>query len=100
MAGPFEVGRRDCNSAFRIRYTLITEYRNYEIICYEDDICTTVSHHSDRISNKIANLSDKYCGITGVTNIRPCGLMDKAPVSGAGDCRFESCHGRKYFYNI
>ena len=24
----------------------------------------------------------------------PCGLMDKASVSGAGDCRFESCHGR------
>ncbi len=28
----------------------------------------------------------------------PCGLMDKAPVSGAGDCRFESCQGRKSFY--
>ena len=26
--------------------------------------------------------------------------MEKAPVSGAGDCRFQSCHGRKYFYNI
>ena len=26
---------------------------------------------------------------------RPCGLMDKASVSGAGDCRFESCHGRR-----
>ena len=26
--------------------------------------------------------------------LRPCGLMEKASVSGAGDCRFESCHGR------
>jgi hypothetical protein len=28
----------------------------------------------------------------------PCGLMDKAPASGAGDCRLESCQGRMYFY--
>jgi hypothetical protein len=27
----------------------------------------------------------------------PCGLMDKAPASGAGDCRLESCQGRKFF---
>ena len=26
----------------------------------------------------------------------PCGLMDKASVSGAEDCRFESCHGRHF----
>ena len=24
----------------------------------------------------------------------PCGLMDKAPASGVGNCRFESCQGR------
>ena len=30
----------------------------------------------------------------------PCGLMDKASVSGAGDCRFESCHGRLNFFLI
>ena len=24
----------------------------------------------------------------------PCGLMDKAPDFGSGDCRFESCQGR------
>ena len=24
--------------------------------------------------------------------------MDKAPDFGSGDCRFESCHGRKYFF--
>ena len=29
------------------------------------------------------------------TYMRPCGLMDKAPDFGSGDCRFESCHGRK-----
>ena len=28
---------------------------------------------------------------------RPCGLMDKAPDFGSGDCRFESCHGRNIF---
>ena len=27
----------------------------------------------------------------------PCGLMDKAPDFGSGDCRFESCHGRILF---
>ena len=27
----------------------------------------------------------------------PCGLMDKAPDFGSGDCRFESCHGRVFF---
>ena len=29
--------------------------------------------------------------------MRPCGLMDKAPDFGSGDCRFESCHGRSLF---
>ena len=30
----------------------------------------------------------------------PCGLMDKASVSGAEDCRFESCHGRHFWFWI
>ena len=30
-----------------------------------------------------------------IYQVRPCGLMDKAPDFGSGDCRFESCHGRK-----
>ena len=30
----------------------------------------------------------------------PCGLMDKAPDFGSGDCRFESCHGRLLFAPI
>ena len=29
---------------------------------------------------------------------RPCGLMDKAPDFGSGDCRFESCQGRPTFF--
>ena len=29
-----------------------------------------------------------------------CGLMDKAPDFGSGDCRFESCHDRKYSFYI
>ena len=29
-------------------------------------------------------------------HLRLCGLMDKAPDFGSGDCRFESCHDR-YF---
>ena len=28
---------------------------------------------------------------------RSCGLMDKAPDFGSGDCRFESCHDRFIF---
>ena len=31
-------------------------------------------------------------------SIRPCGLMDKAPDFGSGDCRFESCHGRSFWF--
>ena len=29
---------------------------------------------------------------------RVCGLMDKAPDFGSGDCRFESCHARVILY--
>ena len=32
--------------------------------------------------------------------LRPCGLMDKAPDFGSGDCRFESCHGRFFFLRL
>ena len=34
------------------------------------------------------------------SQLRPCGLMEKASVSGAGDCRFESCHGRHFYLQI
>jgi hypothetical protein len=33
-----------------------------------------------------------------ICNMWPCGLMDKAPASGAGDYRFDSCQGRMSFY--
>ena len=36
-------------------------------------------------------------GRVGFPYLRPCGLMDKAPDFGSGDCRFESCHGRYLF---
>ena len=36
-------------------------------------------------------LVNTYCN---TEQLRPCGLMDKAPDFGSGDCRFESCHGR------
>ena len=32
------------------------------------------------------------------TQLGPCGLMDKAPDFGSGDCRFESCHGRTFYH--
>ena len=38
-----------------------------------------------------------YVLITSLNIQRPCGLMDKAPDFGSGDCRFESCHGRYLF---
>ena len=31
-----------------------------------------------------------------LNHIRPCGLMDKAPDFGSGDCRFESCRGQSF----
>ena len=37
------------------------------------------------------------------TAARPCGLMDKAPASGAGDCGFKSHQGRSFsiiYYNF
>ena len=33
-----------------------------------------------------------------LTQLGPCGLMDKAPDFGSGDCRFESCHGRTFYH--
>ncbi len=32
------------------------------------------------------------------SNMWPCGLMDKVPAYGAGDCRFGSCQGQLSFY--
>ncbi len=32
--------------------------------------------------------------------MRACGLMDKAPDFGSGDCRFESCHARAFLLHV
>ncbi len=34
----------------------------------------------------------------GICYMWSCGLIDKGPASGAGDCKFESCQGRISFY--
>ena len=41
--------------------------------------------------------SDSNSGRVGVG---PCGLMDKASASGAGDCGFESHQGRFFNFTI
>ena len=48
-------------------------------------IATLLERKQNKVLQKWAN-----------QHLRPCGLMDKAPDFGSGDCRFESCHGR-YF---
>ena len=51
----------------------------------------------DRVAIAIEIL--RYLASTHIilTTPGPCGLMDKAPDFGSGDCRFESCHGRSLF---
>ena len=44
--------------------------------------------------NRFCNSVYTLCSYTSHFYSRPCGLMDKAPDFGSGDCRFESCHGR------
>ena len=39
-------------------------------------------------------------GEVGLPHDWPCGLMDKAPDFGSGDCRFESCHGRSKSFDM
>ena len=48
--------------------------------------------HQIAIPREISGYHLKQKGPTH--QVRPCGLMDKAPDFGSGDCRFESCHGR------
>ncbi len=40
----------------------------------------------------------QYVKIIHPHDIRPCGLMDKAPDFGSGDCRFEFYQGRSFTY--
>ena len=51
-------------------------------------IATLLERKQNKVLQKWAN-----------QHLRPCGLMDKAPDFGSGDCRFESCHGR-YFLSF
>ena len=49
---------------------------------------------------KIATLSINITTtLTRISNW-PCGLMDKTPDFGSGDCRFESYHGRSFLLKL
>ena len=56
--------------------------------------------HSEVIATWLATFGGCECAIWWDEEARPCGLMDKAPDFGSGDCRFESCHGRFLFHLI
>ena len=45
----------------------------------------------------IATTDRVYKTKSSISPCRACGLMDKAPDFGSGDCRFESCHARANF---
>ena len=42
------------------------------------------------------NMMNFYLSIPIILSKWACGLMDKAPDFGPGDCRFESCHARSF----
>ena len=48
----------------------------------------------ESIATQVAETKRLLCQPTVLSPAWPCGLMDKAPDFGSGDCRFESCHGR------
>ena len=48
----------------------------------------------ESIATQVAETKRWLCRPTVLSQAWPCGLMDKAPDFGSGDCRFESCHGR------
>ena len=48
----------------------------------------------ESIATQVAEIKRWLCRPTVLSPAWPCGLMDKAPDFGSGDCRFESCHGR------
>ena len=50
-----------------------------------------------KIATQLAsNIYNIEVGIL-LSYLRLCGLMDKAPDFGSGDCRFESCHFQVIF---
>ena len=50
--------------------------------------------HSGVIATRLATFVGYHRANWEGEQARPCGLMDKAPDFGSGDCRFETCHGR------
>ena len=54
----------------------------------------TKEAQSEFIATQLATIAGYDRGNRKDEEARPCGLMDKAPDFGSGDCRFESCHGR------
>ena len=55
---------------------------------------TLIGPHGGVIATRLATFGGYECAHWRDEQARPCGLMDKAPDFGSGDCRFESCHGR------
>ena len=47
--------------------------------------------------NIVCNTQNTLWWVSSPHQVRSCGLMDKAPDFGSGDCRFESCHDRFCF---
>ena len=58
----------------------------YDFACHFIDVVSDYSTKAKTLS---------FIQFTRLTS-RECGLMDKAPDFGSGDCRFESCHSRNY----
>ena len=52
------------------------------------------------IATQVVNTKRLLGGQVGLPHVWPCGLMDKAPDFGSGDCRFESCHGRSKSFDM
>ena len=47
-----------------------------------------------RLQHVLIGSTASVWDVTNADMVSSCGLMDKAPDFGSGDCRFESCHGR------
>ena len=86
LAGPYEERQLLIDSA-----SDLGQKRHLEVI-----VCIIESFNS-RLQRYSLCTVYKLVKVTDLVHIRPCGLMDKAPDFGSGDCRFESCHGRFLF---
>ena len=69
---------------------------------FESGDCRFESYHGRllftcyQIATWLATFGGCECAVRWDGQVRPCGLMDRAPDFGSGDCRFESCHGRSF----